>query len=569
MICVIAANMAESRPMRFSFCPKCGGQLATQIIDHHERPVCTHCAFVVYQNSKPCVGALILEGRKLLLVKRAEEPFKDYWDIPGGFLEAGEHPESGALREILEETSLHIQLGELLGIFTDVYATSGDPTLNLFYTATITGGEARAGSDATGLQWFDLHDLPEQIAFKSAHEVLALLENVNERKKATDALAESKARLLAEMLSVLAINRALVSEIELDNLLEFIMAQAQHLMNAEGAAVLLLNDDQQQLEVATPGKSWLHVKPGSRLPVQDSLAGLAMANQQAQISNYALADDRTASVRALLEPYYRVRSLLCAPLMAQSRNLGILLVWSEREQNFTEQDGRLMSLFADQAALALRNAHLHRRNRQLAIEQERQRMARDLHDSVTQSLYSIRLAAQASLRLLDEDIDGRVREAIEHIQVLSQTALIEMRIRIYDLNPTNQTAEGLVRALTRYCDVLRDQYSLTIDFMAGPEPPLSIYQREILYGIAKEALWNVIKHAEATYVNVGLKRENDQLVLSVTDDGIGFDPLFIRVEAMGLRSMEERAKLLGGNFELQSKPEQGTRLMVWITIPPT
>lgn len=163
--------------MRYSFCPKCASNLILQIIDHHERLVCSGCGFVFYQNSKPCVGALILDGRNLLLVKRAEEPFKGYWDIPGGFLEAGEHPEAGALREILEETGLQIELGRLLGIFMDVYTTTGDPTLNLFYTAVVTGGEARAGSDANGLQWFDLDALPEQIAFRSAHEVLALLRN--------------------------------------------------------------------------------------------------------------------------------------------------------------------------------------------------------------------------------------------------------------------------------------------------------------------------------------------------------------------------------------------------------
>jgi signal transduction histidine kinase len=289
-----------------------------------------------------------------------------------------------------------------------------------------------------------------------------------------------------------------------------------------------------------------------------------MAKQQAQISNYAQVDDRTASVRGLLEPYYSVGSLLCAPLMAQSTNLGILMVWSEREHNFTEQDGRLMSLFADQAALALHNAHLHRQNRQLAVEKERQRLARDLHDSVTQALYSIRLTAQASLRLLDQDTSDRLREAIEHIQSLSQAALIEMRKQIYHLHPTHQAAEGLVEALGQYCDLLRNQYSLAIDFTAGPEPSLSIYQRETLYSIAKEALWNIVKHADATQVNIVLMRENNQVILSITDNGVGFDPLFIRAEAMGLRSMEERAKLLDGDLELQSQPGQGTQLIVRI-----
>jgi ADP-ribose pyrophosphatase YjhB (NUDIX family) len=163
--------------MKYSFCPKCGSPLTLDLIDQHERLVCSDCTFIFYQNSKPCVGALILDQGKLLLVKRSQEPFKGYWDIPGGFLEAGEHPEAGVLREIYEETGLHIQLDKLLGFFMDIYQTTGDPTLNIFYTATPTGGEARAGSDATHLHWFDLHALPEQIAFKSAHEVLALLRN--------------------------------------------------------------------------------------------------------------------------------------------------------------------------------------------------------------------------------------------------------------------------------------------------------------------------------------------------------------------------------------------------------
>src|SRR6185436_13731486 len=97
-------------------------------------------------------------------------------------------------------------------------------------------------------------------------------------------LAASEARLLAEMQSVLVITGALVSEINLNNLLEFIIVQAEHLMNADGAAVLLLSDDNQQLEVATPGESWLKMKPGSQLQVKGSLAELALAHQQVQIS---------------------------------------------------------------------------------------------------------------------------------------------------------------------------------------------------------------------------------------------------------------------------------------------
>jgi 8-oxo-dGTP diphosphatase len=167
--------------MKYSFCPKCGQRLRIALIDHHERLVCGGCSFVFYQNSKPCVGALIVEQGKLLLVKRAKEPFKDFWDIPGGFLEAGEHPEDGARREIYEETGLHIQVGELVGIFMDTYGETGETTLNIFYTATVSGGEANAGSDATALHWFEINALPKQIAFDSAHEVLQLLRNGHQK----------------------------------------------------------------------------------------------------------------------------------------------------------------------------------------------------------------------------------------------------------------------------------------------------------------------------------------------------------------------------------------------------
>ncbi len=372
---------------------------------------------------------------------------------------------------------------------------------------------------------------------------------------------------LAEIQSVLAITRALVSEVSLNNLLEFIMTQAEHLTNAEGAAVLLLDDDGRRLEVASPSEPWRHMKAGSGFPVQGSLAGLAIASQRVQISNQVEEDDRTASERAFLRSA-ELNSLLCAPLVAQSKSLGALLVWNKRERVFTSHDSRLMGLFADQAALALHNAWLYARNRQLAVEQERHRLAQELHDSVTQSLYSIALAAQTALKLLDQPDSGdKVRNPIEHILEFSQTALTEMREQLHNLYPTVLIDKGLIQALAEYCDELETQYTLSIKFMAGSEPPLSMVQRKTLYYIAREALWNVIKHAGATRIDVSLTTENGQVVLSVTDDGAGFDPLTVdREETIGLRSMEERTRLLGGIFELRSEPGHGTRVTSRIPI---
>jgi signal transduction histidine kinase len=372
---------------------------------------------------------------------------------------------------------------------------------------------------------------------------------------------------LAEMQSVLTITRALVSEISLNNCLEFIMTQAEHLTNAEGSAVLLRSDDGEGLEVAPPDELRSETETGSRVALHGTLAELAIASQKVQISNRAQDDDRAVFVRALLGPA-ELHSLLCAPLVTQDKSVGVLLVWNKREKAFTGHDSRLMGLFADHAALALHNAHLYKRNRQLAIEQERHRLARELHDTVTQSLYSIAMAAQTSLKLLGQtNTNGMARDPIEHILALSRTALAEMREQLFDLYPTTLGEQGLVRALAQHCDALSARYPLAIEFTACPEPAFSMQQREALYYIAREALCNVVRHAGSKHVDISLTTENGQVILSIEDDGAGFDPsVFARDETMGLRNIEERTKLLGATFELGSRLGCGTRITVRLPV---
>ncbi|MDH4179035.1 MAG: NUDIX hydrolase [Armatimonadota bacterium] len=161
--------------MTFTFCPKCGARLEARRIEDRDRPTCPGCGFVHYNNALPCVGVLALKQGNVLLVKRAVEPFKGYWDIPGGFLESDEHPYVGAKREFLEETGLKIEPTEVLGFFMDIYGEDEEPTLNICLLARVTGGQERAGSDAVGLEWFPLDALPQNIAFNWEREALDLL----------------------------------------------------------------------------------------------------------------------------------------------------------------------------------------------------------------------------------------------------------------------------------------------------------------------------------------------------------------------------------------------------------
>lgn len=161
----------------FRFCPRCGGRLSAGhpdgCADEPEQPICDACGFIFWQNSKPCAAVLVLKDGRLLLVKRAVEPFKGQWDVPGGFLNEGEHPEAGAVRELREETGLEIRLTGLVGIFMGMdYYTTGGATLNVFYTGEVAGGEETAGSDATALRWFAFDEIPEQVAFACNREAI-------------------------------------------------------------------------------------------------------------------------------------------------------------------------------------------------------------------------------------------------------------------------------------------------------------------------------------------------------------------------------------------------------------
>ncbi len=150
------------------FCAKCGErtQWTQRSSDGHPVEVCPSCGSVFYRNSVPCAAGLVLRGSEILLIRRTIEPFKGYWDIPGGFLEYGEHPERGVVREVLEETGLEVKPVELLGFYIDIYRGENEYlTLNIYFICEIEGGEARPLSESDRVEWFNLDELPENIAF--------------------------------------------------------------------------------------------------------------------------------------------------------------------------------------------------------------------------------------------------------------------------------------------------------------------------------------------------------------------------------------------------------------------
>jgi signal transduction histidine kinase len=257
-----------------------------------------------------------------------------------------------------------------------------------------------------------------------------------------------------------------------------------------------------------------------------------------------------------------VRSWLGVPLMVKDRLIGVLRIDHEQPNRFDQGHAQLVLAFANQAAVAIENARLYQRAQTLAVLEERQRLARELHDSVSQALYGIALGARTARTLLErvKIDDTGITESLDYVMSLAQAGLAEMRALIFELRPESLETEGLVAALNKQSDALKARHQIDVSLDLCEEPPVAMEVKEILYRVAQEALHNTIKHAQATQIVVRLACENQELVLEVEDNGIGFDPAQEFPGHLGLLSMRERVEGTGGRFRIESAFHQGTKI---------
>jgi signal transduction histidine kinase len=232
---------------------------------------------------------------------------------------------------------------------------------------------------------------------------------------------------------------------------------------------------------------------------------------------------------------------------------------------YTARHATLALAVANQAAVAIENARLYQQAQALAALQERQRLARELHDSVSQALYGIALGARTARTLLDRD-PARVAEPLDYVLSLAEAGLAEMRALIFELRPESLETEGLVAALAKQAAALRARHRITVDEALGDEPDAPLAVKEALYRIAQEAMTNTVKHARAGQVDLRLVQEDGGLVLEVRDDGLGFDPSGSFPGHLGLQSMRERAATQGGTLDVDSTPGRGTRIRAQIPV---
>jgi PAS domain S-box-containing protein len=250
-----------------------------------------------------------------------------------------------------------------------------------------------------------------------------------------------------------------------------------------------------------------------------------------------------------------------AQLLHRGAAVGLLTAIYRKGEIPCAAETTFLAALAAQAATVAANAQLLAAAREKVALEERQRLARELHDSVCQSLYAIQLGAQMARQRLDQDPAGAA-EPIDYVMRLAEASQAQMRALIFELRPESLESEGLVAAINRQLEAVQARKCISVQTVASAEPKLPLEAKLALYRIAQEALWNTVKHARARRVDVRLETAEAWVVLEIADDGVGFDP-----DASlcgGLHSMDERATALGGSLEIISAPGRGTRIVVRI-----
>ncbi len=390
------------------------------------------------------------------------------------------------------------------------------------------------------------------------------------------------------MALVARVARLVTADLRLDELLQRAADAIHELLGFPNLAIPLIDPEQ-------PGTLVLNVKGGHykqripgeyRIPTTSGLMGEA-----ARTRRTILVNDVTADPRYLPTPGGTpARAELAVPILLGDRVLGVVNV--ERDEPFSEEDAAIVGIIADQLAVAIENARLYASAQQVAVLEERQRLARELHDAVTQHLSSLTLMAQTLGPAYDrgrEEGEGRARRVVE----LSQVALDEMRVLLAELRPRvrdrsggpeAEAPAGSARARLRHHglaealallagDVSCDALPVDTDLASYVPRPLA--EEEALYRIAQEALSNVVKHAGATYVQLQLATDGRTTVLSITDDGRGFTTSVehtgehaVQMGGLGLLTMRERAAAIGAAIRIDSAAPRGTTIEVMVPAEP-
>ncbi|WP_440557041.1 GAF domain-containing sensor histidine kinase [Streptomyces sp. SCPE 10] len=357
---------------------------------------------------------------------------------------------------------------------------------------------------------------------------------------------------------------AMSRHLETRDVLKTIVASARELLDAQYAALGVPDDHGGFAQFVVDGVSDAQWKAIGPLPRQHGILAAMLHEARPQ----RLADvRRDPRFEGWPQAHPDMVDFLGLPIRADDEVIGALFLANKNCPKpdggcgFTEEDEELLALLAQHAAIALTNARLYERSRELTIAEERSRLAHELHDAVSQKLFSLRLTAQAAAALVDRD-PARAKGELHQVAALAAEAADELRAAVVELRPAALDEDGLIATLRTQIQVLDRAHSARVTFTGAGYRALPAAQEEAVLRVAQEALHNALRHARAEHVDVSVERRGGGAVLRVADDGDGFDPAAVGRAGrhLGLVSMRDRASGVGGTLTVESAPGKGTTI---------
>ena len=362
---------------------------------------------------------------------------------------------------------------------------------------------------------------------------------------------------------------AIAAEHAVEPVLQKLVDAARELAGAKYAAIGVPDGAGGFARFITSGMSDALIASLGELPRQHGLLGAMLESARPY---------RTADIRE--DPRFRgwwpathpsMSSFLGVPIVSGRGDVAGAFYLTDKEgaAEFSDDDQRLIETFAAHAALALENARLHERSRELSIVEERNRLARELHDAVTQKLFGVVLAAESGTALLGQDRPGAEAQ-LALVRELAREAMEELRSVIVHLRPAALESQGLAEALGKHVEVLRRVHGRDIALAVEGDAPVPAAIEGDVFRIAQEALHNALRHAGPARIDVTLRCGPGRVELEVRDDGAGFAPAApgARSRSLGLTTMAERARAAGGTLTIDAAPGAGTAVRLVVEAAP-
>lgn len=477
--------------------------------------------------------------------------------------------------ELMREDLLHhvVDLGELLVIRDALLPAAADSTPgSTEQNLTPSGFRERVAQTLVGLPLVTkgnvcgalLLTLNKREAFDECDEKLFTsighqigIAIANTRLFETEQMRAKQFQALNE------IGRTALSTVDVDELLDQTARLVQRTLGFE-QVIVGLRDGDDVIIAAGAGPLWHVYPPPPRVKLGEGIMGHVASTGE----HYCAFDVQHDALYVPLLPAGQIRSELAVPLAIKGEVTGVISVQSKRTGIFDQSTISIIEGLANQTAVAVENARLYQQAQQLAALEERERLARELHDSVTQSLYSLVLMSEGWRRRAAVGQLCNVTEVLTELSEISRQTLKEMRLLVYELRPPALEQDGLIGALRHRMSFVEKRSGVSSQLITDELLVLPPHVEEGLYRIAQEALNNTLKHASATEIRVRLDCSADQVRLDIEDNGVGFD--YSRAVylggGMGLTNMRERAERLGGYVTVDSDSGTGTHICVYVPL---